>query len=394
MHIGFQKSGDAGGRGEYEIVGKHSFYNAIALEGWRFSLLWPDGIVRDTGLVLEAGGSGKPRLRSDAPGHFQVGRMIAAMLLLPDPRRAVAKTSKSIPVATSKGYILSRIGFGADTEFDPMTDLVTVEPSFVNLTNQVRTDSEGVLTRWTRIQTVLHALDEFSAEVQEALGTHRDTLRAGEIVTDQLTRTVRHLQVGLARSQAGSSYQAADDPLPELEHRLDIAVPDVPSLPEPGALGQDEPEVSARSAHQYRLARVRGPGHRAFSLGVRDSYHQRCMFCGGRYGGVSGVTSGIDAAHILAWSKYDLDVPHNGMSLCKTHHWAFDAALMVPVEDQGRYQIRFTRLSERFDPTALRLLGTDRFVVPTDWLPSDPASRPSPKYLGKLYADLAIELCE
>ena len=42
MHIGFRTSG---GRGEYEVVGNHTGYSALSLEGWTFQLRWPDGIV-------------------------------------------------------------------------------------------------------------------------------------------------------------------------------------------------------------------------------------------------------------------------------------------------------------------------------------------------------------
>ncbi|UQX10774.1 hypothetical protein [Candidatus Mycobacterium methanotrophicum] len=46
------------------MVGNHSGYNALGLEGWTFGMRWPDGVVRDTGLWLDPAGCGKPRLRS------------------------------------------------------------------------------------------------------------------------------------------------------------------------------------------------------------------------------------------------------------------------------------------------------------------------------------------
>lgn len=103
------------------------------------------------------------------------------------------------------------------------------------------------------------------------------------------------------------------------------------------------------------------------------------------------MPSGIDAAHILAWSSYDLDIVGNGIALCKIHHWAFDAALMVPVVDKGNHLVRFSRLQEHFEASTLAVLGIDGFVIPEDWLPEDPKERPSAKYLARLYDDLAIE---
>ena len=36
----------------------------------------------------------------------------------------------------------------------------------------------------------------------------------------------------------------------------------------------------------------------------------------------------------------------NGIALCKLHHWAFDAGLMLPVLDNdGRYGVMFTELA-------------------------------------------------
>lgn len=389
MHIGFQRSG---GRGEYEVVGSHTGYTAISLEGWTFDLRWPDGIVRETGLGLEPGESGKPRLRSLRDQPYQIGRMVAAMLLLPVPRRELGETEASLPVERAKGYVLSRVGFGPGTEFDGITDRVTIEPSFINLTNQVETESIGVEKRWARIQAVYAASGVFDPKVRDLLDRHHTILDGGDPITNELTTLVGQLAQAMERVYPG--YSKSDDPLPELERRAGIVPSDGPSLPSPDDLGEDEPEVSARSAYQYRLAKVRGPEHQKFSLAVRAAYGHRCAFCGGRYGGVAGVRSGLEAAHILAWSKYDADVLLNGMSLCKTHHWAFDAALLVPEYSSGSYRLRFTTLSESFEPESMALLGEDRFVIPDAWLPAKAGDRPSRKHLDKLYEDLAISFVD
>lgn len=386
MHIGFRTSG---GRGEYEVVGSHSGYNAIGLEGWRFNLRWPDGIVRETGLELEPGESGKPRLRSQRDDHYQIGRMVAAMLLLPDPRRELGITTDSLPIVTAKGFILSRIGFGPNTEFDPLTDLVTIDPTFVNVMNMLDTESIGVDQRWARLQSVYAVAHLFAPGVREQLERHRAVLASGDPIDIELTKIVTALLSRMAATYAG--INRIDDPLPELERIAGIVPAEGPSLPPPDQLGEDEPEVSARSAHQYRLAKIRGAGHQLFSIAVRRAYAHRCAFCGGKYGDVVGIRSGLEAAHILAWSMYELDIVQNGMSLCKTHHWAFDAGLMVPeLLNGGRYRLRFTTLSELFEPESMRLLGEDGFVLPEEWFPSDTAHRPSKKYLTRLYEDLAV----
>lgn len=388
MHIGFQKSGDTGGRGEYEVVGSHSGYNAIGLEGWRFNLRWPDAIVRETGLELEPGDSLKPRLRSQQDPPYQIGKMVAAMLLLPDGRRELAKTSSTTPIATFRGYVLTRLGFGPDTEFDPVTDLVTIDPAFVNLTNLAGRESIGVEKRWARVVAVYAAASQYAPAVRTELDRHRTTMASGELLTGDLTRIVSSLLRQM--DAAYPSFSRVQDPLPELERIAGLTPAAGPTLPPPDELGEDEPEVSARSAHEYRLARVRGPQQGIFSRAVREAYGHRCMFCGGIFGGVPGIRSGLEAAHILAWSKYDLDVLHNGMSLCKTHHWAFDAGLVVPELSGGNYFLRFTMLSLEFEPRSMRLLGHDGFQISDEWLPADTSQRPQQKYLRTLYEDLAI----
>ena len=385
MHIGFRTSG---GRGEYEVVGSHTGYTALSLEGWRFDIRWPDGIVRETGLELEPAESGKPRLRSTWSKPFQVGRMLAATLMLPDPRREYGQTGTSPTVAVAKGYVLSRIGFGPETEFSGVSDLVTIDPSFVDLDNQAHKESVGIAQRWSRIVAVYAAAGALPMAPRALVKAHQKFMASGEAVNGDLTKIVRDLCKAVEVSAAG--YDAAHDPLPALEQLLGLTAPEGPSLPAPDDLGEDEPLVSARAAHEYRLAKIRGASGRKFSLEVRQAYNHRCAFCGTTLGGVPGIRSGIDAAHILAWSKHDLDVVTNGLALCKLHHWAFDAALLLPVYRQGSYYLEFTELALQFDADARNRMASHKFEIPTEWLPSSPAQHPSVKYLEILYADLAV----
>jgi hypothetical protein len=386
MHIGFRTSG---GRGEYEVVGSHSGYSALQLEGWTFSFHWPDGIVRDTGLWLDPAESGKPRLRSMLDNPFQVGRMCAAMLLLPDPRRELPESGNNFPVATEKGYVMTQVGFGEDTEFASVPELVTVHPTYVTLTNLAYTDSIGVVERWRRIEAVYGAATALPATVQHELSKHQALMASGETIDVELTKIVRALARSIEPVVAGYSWQT--DCLQILEVMCGLHTPATPGLPPPDELPEDAPDVKARSAHKYRLSKVRGPGQRKFSVAVRDAYRHRCAFCGGQYGGMTGIDSGLEAAHILAWVSYDMDVVENGMSLCKTHHWAFDAGLMVPVHDRGKYRLRFTELAKQLPDDTRVLLGSDGFEIPDDWLPADARLRPSPAILKKYQEDLAVE---
>lgn len=386
MHIGFRTSG---GRGEYEIVGSHSGYSALQLEAWTFSFRWPDGIVRDTGLWLDPGESGKPRLRSMLTPPFQIGRICAAMLMLPDPRRELPESGAGFPLASEKGYVMTQVGFGEDTEFAPVPELVTVDPTYVTLMNLAYTDSIGVKERWHRIEAVYEAAERLPTAVQQALAAHHGYMASGRTIEVGLTGIVHSLAKAIEPEVPG--YSPRTDCLPTLEVMCGIESPEVAGLPAPDELPEDAPDVKARAAHKYRLVKVRGFSQHKFSLAVRQAYGHRCAFCGGRFGGISGIDSGLEAAHILAWVSYDMDVVPNALSLCKTHHWAFDSGLMLPVFEKGKYRIRFTQLSNRLPDESRALLGEDGFVIPDEWLPSDPAMRPSPKILNKYQEDLAVQ---
>jgi len=53
------------------------------------------------------------------------------------------------------------------------------------------------------------------------------------------------------------------------------------------------------------------------------------MFSGQRLPRTSATsTAGVDAAHILPWSRFDLDGTKNGICLNKQCHWAFDEGLL------------------------------------------------------------------
>lgn len=390
MHIGFRTSG---GRGEYEVVGSHTGYTAISLEAWTFQLRWPDGIVRETDLWLDPGESGKPRLRSLRPQAFQIGRMVTSMLMLPEPRRNFNGTFSGPPVARHKGYVLTRLGFGPDTEFTGINDVVTIDPVFIDIDNQTDKETIGIRHRWARIEAVYERLDLLPTNVRSLVVEHRGFMASGDPVDARLGSTVRRLQGALVGAAVG--WAPDTDPLPGLETILGLVPGSGPSLPPPDEIGEEEPVVSARSAHEYRLAKIRGASGRRFSTDIRAAYGNRCAFCGAVYGGVASVRSGVDAAHILAWSKYDLDVIPNGISLCKLHHWAFDAALVLPYFEGSRRDVptlRFTQLAvENFSADTLAKLGVHKQTLRPEWFPSDPALWPSRTYLDRLYADLAIE---
>jgi hypothetical protein len=390
LHIGFRTSG---GRGEYELVSGASGQSASDLEGWTFHMMWFDGQLRDTLLWLDPAGSGKPRLRSLAKQPYQIGRLMTAMLMLPEPIRELPSTATGRPIVRAGEYFVSKVGFGPGVSFASPPDDVQFTPNYIEVLNRTPEPEQiGTQARWRRIERLYTAIGNLDPQLAGPVTSHQAFLATGDPVTGSLNQIVKNLLAALA--SVDSAYVAGRDPLPVLERRALLpALPDEPDLPPPDEISEEDTEVRARSAFEYRLARIRGTSGHQFSLAVREAYGHRCAFCGAVLGGIPHIRSGVDAAHILAWSNYDLDVIANGLSLCKNHHWAFDAGLMMPEHDAGSYRVRFTDLANTRLPSGTRdYLGTDGFVIPEEWLPGNPKDRPNPAYLERLYEDLSVVL--
>ncbi|WP_396595498.1 HNH endonuclease [Brevundimonas sp. R86498] len=75
---------------------------------------------------------------------------------------------------------------------------------------------------------------------------------------------------------------------------------------------------------------VRG---RAFSRLVKRAYNQRCAMCGGGLVNSADVSE-VEAAHIITRGALGSDDVRNGISLCRSHHWAFDNGIVSV--DAGR----------------------------------------------------------
>ncbi len=314
--------------------------------------------------------------------------LVTAMLLLPDPRREMRSVGSDLPVAQVAKYVVLRIGFGPEVSFSSIGESVEFSPNYIEASNNDFQDLIGVDDRWRRIEAVYGRADRQDVTIANLLGEHQSVMTTGDPISGSANRLVLQLMVQLNKIEP--RYAPGSDPLPTLELIASLDPGMTAALPPPDEIGEDEPDIRMQVAQHYRMARIRGATARAFSNLVLNAYHRRCAFCGLKLSGLEGVTSGIDAAHILAWSSYDLDVLQNGIALCKLHHWAFDTTIMMPVIDKETYRIRFTQLANRLDPSTRAQLGTDGLVIPTEWLPDDAAKRPSAKYLKRLYEDLEV----
>jgi len=407
MHIGFQRSGrkqnlgggvalpaSRRGRGEYEIVGSLAGYTAASLEGWTIQLYWPDDKVRETDLGVDSK-NGKPRLRSlrDRGHEFQIGRMVAAMLMLPDPTRDWQNIPATIPFPLEKKYLITRIGFSPETEFTGIQDIVTVHPNFVELSDGQHQEIIGVNSRVVRIQKVYANVDRLPDDLRDTVLDHRDYMISGSPVDVRLTAIVHNIQTAL--HTVDSQVNAEADPLPGLEMLLNIERDTAPDLPPPNLIGEELPDIRRRAGEQYRLAKSRGVEGQRFRELVVKAYDYKCAFCGARLGGVEGIRSGVDAAHILPWGKYDVrgvNAVVTGIGLCKLHHWAFDEGIYLPVFEAGQYVLAFSSLAEEFDTYSLSRLGTNHSAIQRSWLPKDQGLWPSPELLNQHYQELEIDI--
>jgi hypothetical protein len=98
---------------------------------------------------------------------------------------------------------------------------------------------------------------------------------------------------------------------------------------------------------------------------------------------------GVDAAHILPWATYDLDIIPNGLCLCRVHHWAFDEGLIVITAHQGSYYLTIPEevaatIAEHTPQFSLAALQQYAGLIPSQRLPANHQHWPSPLYLEML----------
>ena len=152
----------------------------------------------------------------------------------------------------------------------------------------------------------------------------------------------------------------------------------------------DPAEARVERVRQWRLAAVRGGSATAFRRRVREAYDSRCMFSGQRLPRTEATsTAGVDAAHILPWSRFDLDATKNGPCLSKQSHWAFDEGLFRLSFDEAENAylvsipnpVRLAAQAAQFD-----IEPFDAVVgrVPRNRLPANETLWPSKQYLREL----------
>ncbi len=107
-----------------------------------------------------------------------------------------------------------------------------------------------------------------------------------------------------------------------------------------------------------RILRVRDRG---FRLLVVPAYEHRCAVCTLRLRWGSKVEA--EAAHIIPVDENGPDDVRNALSLCRTHHWAFDAHLWT-VDAQRRIVVAPVSDGPEVDLVALRAFHGNELIAP------------------------------
>ena len=385
MNIAFRPSG---GRGEYELAGTQGELRIHNLFGLPlFIEILPGIAINSFSRCLDV--NGKPRIRlTENARNAHPASLITSAMMLPKPRRERHETHGSNLLRWEQ-FVVQAVRI----DVIPRGNNVLVRPVTVRLENgdDVRLDI-SFAERMARVVRVWTAAATVTDRVGEAVRTHATIFTAPNSPQAQLAGAVFILHAALDKPES--------DMLPLLEAHFKLAAATVPSVGDVSAEAGDEDfeeevhidpaDARVERVRQWRLSAVRGRSASNFRRKVRDAYNMRCLFSGQRLPRTEAtLTAGVDAAHILPWSQFDLDATSNGLCLNKQCHWAFDAGVLRLFFDKAE-NVYVVSMPDHFRAAAKKvsfdvapfepLVG----AIPRKNLPANEAFWPSPKYITEL----------
>lgn len=312
----------SGGRGEYELAGSHGKVRGSDLYG--LELWFQFGLDLCIPLYAIADvHDGKPRIRlNDQHVHKHAARVLAALLLIPEPIREIRKTEGS----------------------DELIDFHRCACSSI-LVDVVNKDASRVVLR----PRAMILINKFGAS------KNIDVLNRFELISQMWMGAV-HLPDELRH--ALTRHYAISNTFP-LNHKslidaakLILSIPNIDNYINPNIvsdsdlgmtppiLAEDDPSspIDVNRELRKKLAwRVeRGVDGRRFKQDVSNAYGYKCVFTGVRLPPLGkGYLPGVDAAHIYPWSRMGSNEVTNGLSLSKQMHWAFDEGILRLTFDQN-----------------------------------------------------------
>ena len=375
----------SGGRGEYELAGRHGDIRIADLFGMPLYLeILPNQIINTHSKCLHK--DGKPRIRLDS-SHVKDAHPSALVIyaaLLPKPRRKLDDTIGE-NLIQRENFVVQTIRVDAVIK----NGRAILSPVIVQLENASGAKHNIIFAeRMARVLRVWTAAGVETGGIAEAVQKHArafcspmsSQIEQRESYTE-LWRTLNEpagdllpiLERHFAMGSVGRDYseELSDEDLKEEVHL-------------------DPTEARVERVKQWRLAASRGSSATLFRTKVQNAYDFRCLFTGHRLPKIETTTrAGVDAAHILPWSNYNLDITQNGLCLSKQCHWAFDEGLLRLSYDESinAYVLTISKESRvAAEKVGFEMSVFDALVgpIPKTRLPASHTLWPSHQYLKDL----------
>ena len=125
--------------------------------------------------------------------------------------------------------------------------------------------------------------------------------------------------------------------------------------------------VAAQEIETYTVSAAKRD--EAFRDVVLSEYYFTCAVCELRFR--LGDMVEATAAHIVPKHQSGTDDPRNGLALCHTHHWAFDAGIFTV---DSHYGVRLSPTTERADVQNFGLVSLGGKPILSAWQRRAPAS--------------------
>lgn len=379
------------GRGEYELCENHGELTPRDLFDRRMLLQLPDDQSVNMWINAKLQG-GKRRIRiikGDAPVRpIHAHRQVAAILLMPEATRSEPAWGEGTPVMRTGQYGIVDLEL-LDVRLEG-EDSVHIAISELHIANQYQQDTINFHQRFSDVQRVWREKSRFDDTIGDLLQQHQTMVSSGNPIGVEAERIVRQLQRYVA--EISNDYgilgnAPTTDVLPSFLQILGSIITGPPQDLE--AVPQEEVEIRRRQVKEWRRWAVsRGAESARFRKAVRDAYNATCVVCGVHFPATqSNRNPGVDAAHILPWSQYDVDHVSNGLCLCKQHHWAFDESLIGISFENGIYSVSINdeavkQIEVECPNFSLGFLRDHAGPIPEHRLPKDHAFRPGPQFLA------------
>jgi hypothetical protein len=308
----------SGGRGEYELAGSHGAVRGADLYG--LDLVFEFGLdLRIPLYAIADVHDGKPRIRlSDPHSSSHAAKVIAALLLLPQPIREIRLTS-----GTDTDVDFGRCAYSSivvDVVYKDTSKAILRPRTIVALNGLGAKETIDVLNRFEFIKSIWARNDFDSTEWLDAIANHQSVASAASIDHRTLIKAAEKVLV-------------LPGALTLLNPRISLPPSEEAGLITPSSLSEDDPtspiEVNREIRKKLAWRVERGAEGLQFRRAINGAYGYRCAFTGARLPPLDkGFLPGVDAAHIYPWSRNGTNDVTNGISLSKQMHWAFDEGIL------------------------------------------------------------------